>query len=249
MFNGNMSRKIEMCGFVPVTTVLLYAHLRGLNNTEILKYANSGDVTGDKSRVVGYSSTIIYKEEAGFQPLTQVQKDRLLALARRTVDNLVKNGKAAEVEEKDPRLSQAQGAFVTLTKNGQLRGCIGAIIGQKPLVQTIRDMAIAAASQDPRFPPVTADELKDIKVEVSVLSVPRRIKDASVIELGKHGVIVSDGGDHQGVFLPQVATETGWNKEQFLSELCSQKAGLAADCWKNPNNSLFSFTADVFGEK
>ncbi|HLD88251.1 MAG TPA: AMMECR1 domain-containing protein, partial [Candidatus Omnitrophota bacterium] len=86
----------------------------------------------------------------------------------------------------------------------------------------------------------------DIEVEVSALSVPQRIKDASAIELGKHGVIVSDGAGHQGVFLPQVAAETGWSREQFLSELCSQKADLSADCWKDLRVSLYTFTADVF---
>ena len=108
-------------------------------------------------------------------------------------------------------------------------------------------MAVAAASQDPRFTPLTAAELKDIDLEISVLSQPRRVKDASEIQLGKHGVIVSAGG-HQGVFLPQVADETGWSKEEFLSQLCSQKAGLPPDAWKDPDTALYVFTADVFAE-
>ena len=109
-------------------------------------------------------------------------------------------------------------------------------------------MAISSATQDPRFKPVTVDELKEIEVEISVLSKPRKIQDIAEIELGKHGVIVSQGPSHQGVFLPQVADETGWNKEQFLSILCSQKAGLPADAWKNPKTSIEIFTAEVFSE-
>jgi AmmeMemoRadiSam system protein A len=109
-------------------------------------------------------------------------------------------------------------------------------------------MAVAVASQDPRFSPLTADELKDIHLEISVLSQPRRIKDASEIQLGRHGVIVSRDG-HQGVFLPQVAAETGWSKEEFLAQLCSQKAGLPPDAWKDPNTALYVFTADVFAEE
>ena len=108
-------------------------------------------------------------------------------------------------------------------------------------------MAVAAASQDPRFAQLTAAELKDIHIEISVLSKPHRVKDAAEIQLGKHGVIVSVG-NHQGVFLPQVAVETGWSKEEFLSQLCSQKAGLPPDAWKDPNTALYVFTADVFAE-
>ncbi|MDO8674704.1 MAG: AmmeMemoRadiSam system protein B [Candidatus Omnitrophota bacterium] len=244
LFKGCLTGQMEMCGFVPVTTALLYARLRGLDDAQVLKYANSGDVTGDKTRVVGYSSTIISKKP-GSAPLSRAQKGRLLAIARQTVEQFVRTGYAPDFDEKDPRLNQVQGAFVTLKEHGRLRGCIGIFIGEKPLSQTVRDMAVAAASQDPRFAPVTPGELKDIEVEVSVLSVPQQVKDASMIELGKHGVIVSDGAGRQGVFLPQVAAEIG-NKEQFLSRLCSEKAELSADCWKDRSVSLYTFTADVF---
>jgi AmmeMemoRadiSam system protein A len=257
LFNGNMSREMEMCGFVPVTTGLLYAKRRGLKHAEVLKYANSGDVTNDKGRVVGYSSTIFYsdylpaaKEAAGGKvgDLSDEQKKQLVSIARTTLDNFVRVGKAPEFKVTDERLLRVQGAFVTLQKQGQLRGCIGNIIGQEPLWQTVRNMVVAAASQDPRFKPVSADELKDIHVEVSVLSVPKRVTGSDDIMLGRDGVIVSDGKGHQGVFLPQVATETGWSKEEFLSQLCSQKAGLSADAWKDPGIELYTFTANVFSE-
>ena len=255
-FEGVISRKFEMCGFVPVTTALILARLRGIKHVEVLDHANSGDTSGDKSRVVGYSSIIFYSdllgqkasEDEGVAALNQAQKNKLLTIARNTMENFVKTGKTLEVKTTDARLNAIEGAFVTLTKQGALRGCIGNIIGQEPLYETVRDMAVSAASRDPRFSPVTAAELKDIHLEISVLSKPRRVKDASEIQLGKHGVIVSNG-EHQGVFLPQVATETGWSKEEFLSKLCSQKAGLAADAWKDPNTALYVFTADVFSEK
>jgi len=248
-WNGMASRKIEMCGFVPVTVALMLAKMHGLS-AEVLKYANSGDATGDKSKVVGYGAVIFYKpEETSAQGLTAQERTYLLGLARQSVEAFVRSGKKTPADTADPRLKQVQGAFVTLMKNGQLRGCIGNIKGEGPLASTVRDMAIAAASQDPRFSPVKADELKDIDVEVSVLSPPQQVKDASAIVLGRDGVIVSDGGPHEGVFLPQVATETGWSREQFLSDLCSEKAGLPEDCWRSPKIALYTFTAEVFGEK
>jgi AmmeMemoRadiSam system protein A len=153
------------------------------------------------------------------------------------------------VKESDPRLKEEEGAFVTIHRKGSLRGCIGNILGRQPLYLTIRDMAVAAASEDPRFPPVTAAELSVIDIEISVLSKPKVIKDVSEIKLGTHGVIVSRDAWHYGVFLPQVATETGWTKEEFLSELCSQKAHLPPDAWQDPRTKIEIFSADVFSEK
>jgi AmmeMemoRadiSam system protein B/AmmeMemoRadiSam system protein A len=255
-FEGNLSRKMEMCGFVPVTTALIYAKLRGIKHVEILMHANSGDTAGDKTRVVGYSSVIFYNRLLDAQApqddppaaLNPAEKKELLDIARNTVETFVKTGRAPDFTVKDARLSETEGAFVTIRKHRALRGCIGNIIGQEPLYRTVRDMAVAAASQDPRFSPVTPGELKDVDIEISVLSKPIRVKDASEIQLGKHGVIVSDG-THQGVFLPQVADETGWSKEEFLSQLCSQKAGLPPDAWRSPSVALYVFTADVFSEK
>jgi hypothetical protein len=255
-FEGNVARRMEMCGFVPVTTALLLAKLRGIRHVEILKHANSGDTSGDKAKVVGYSSVIFYNDLLGQGPsqddgigaLSPAQKNELLKIARNSIETFVKTGKAADITVKDARLNEVQGAFVTITIHGALRGCIGNIIGEEPLYETVRDMAVAAASKDPRFSPLTAGELKDIHLEISVLSKPQRVKDASQIQLGRDGVIVSKDG-HQGVFLPQVADETGWSKEEFLSQLCSQKAGLPPDAWKDPGTALYVFTADVFAEK
>lgn len=255
------ARTMEMCGYVPVTAALLYARKQGLADVDVLRYANSGDVSGDQDRVVGYASIVIYRNDSaqknprvdhgnreGVTPLTVQQKKRLIDIARQTIDEYVKTGKTPDVKETDARLFEEEGAFVTIHKRSYLRGCIGNIIGRKPLYLTVRDMAISAASQDPRFPPVEPGELGDIDIEISVLSKPWAIKDVGAIELGTHGVIVSQGPWHQGVFLPQVATDTGWSKEEFLSQLCSQKAHLPPDAWQDPKTKIEIFTADVFSE-
>lgn len=243
---------MEMCGFVPATAALLYARQHGLAQAQMLRYANSGDVTGERDSVVGYTSVIIYgdsRQNDDKDSLNFVQKKRLLDIARQTMNEYVRTGETLEFLETDPRLLREEGAFVTIRGYGRLRGCIGNILGRGPLYQTVRDMAIASATKDQRFDPVQVEELKDLDVEVSVLSKPRVIQNVDEIVLGKHGVIVSQGPWHQGVFLPQVATETGWSKEEFLNQLCAQKAGLAPNAWKDPKTKIEIFTAQVFGEK
>lgn len=181
--------------------------------------------------------------------LTHQQKHKLLEIARKTIEGYVKTEEIYAVQETDPSLSDTKGAFVTIHNKGGLRGCIGNIVTDEPLYLTVRNMAIASCSRDFRFNPVDADELKEIDIEISVLSKPTVIKDTDEIKMGTHGVIVE--GDHwqSGVFLPQVATETGWSKEEFLSHLCADKAGLPADAWKNPKTIIKIFSAEVFSEK
>jgi len=254
VFKECQLRTMEMCGCVPVTAALLYAKLKGLDGGEILRYANSGDVSGDTDRVVGYTSIVFYGKngktgkDTDSSLFTLEQKKQLIDIARNTINEYVRTGKKIDVQVSDERLLWEEGAFVTIHKNGNLRGCIGNIIGRKPLYQTVRDMAIASSTQDPRFPPVTVDELDDIDVEVSVLSKPKVITNIDEIQLGVHGVIVSQGPSHSGVFLPQVADDTQWTKEEFLSHLCSQKANLPADAWKDPKTKIEIFTAEVFSE-
>ena len=241
---------IELCGSRPTIMTLLVARRLGADKVQILKYANSGDTAGDKRQVVGYVSCAITKPQIGGGKgmLNEKQQKELLKLARNTIKSYLERGEKPDFSIDDPDLKNIQGAFVTLHKKGQLRGCIGNIIGQKPLYITVRDMAIEAATGDPRFNPVKSEELDDIDIEISVLSPLEKVKNADEIELGTHGVIVRRGY-HQGVFLPQVATETGWSKEEFLSHLCSGKAGLPANAWKDPNTELYIFSAQVFGEK
>jgi AmmeMemoRadiSam system protein A len=131
-----------------------------------------------------------------------------------------------------------------LLKRRSMRGCIGSLAPEAPLWQEVRDKAIAAATQDPRFSPVSEGELGRLAIEISVLSPLRKVKSAEEIQLGKHGVVVEEGMQ-RGVFLPQVATETGWSRDQFLSELCTEKAGLPPDAWKN-GATLYVFTVEAF---
>ncbi|MBU1125562.1 MAG: AmmeMemoRadiSam system protein A [Candidatus Omnitrophica bacterium] len=180
--------------------------------------------------------------------LNAIQRKRLLTLARESLETYLSTGKKLEVTETDPLLLKVMGAFVTLSKSGQLRGCIGNIIGRQPLYLTVRDMAVEAGVGDPRFPPVQAKELSDIGIEISVLSPLERVDSPEKIELGKHGVLVKRGFS-SGVYLPQVATETAWSKEEFLSSLCAHKAGLPADAWKDPSTEMYVYTAEVFSEK
>ncbi len=240
--------KIEMCGDAAVLTLLKISEKVSLYEVEILNYANSGDTSGEKNRVVGYGSGVILKKDKkGGDMLTEDQKKLLLKIARETLENYLSGKKLSEIKIEDPVLNEKRGVFVTLKKKGNLRGCIGYIEPIKPLYLAVREMAIHSATQDPRFEPVRYNELKDIEIEISVLTVPKKVKNADEIVLGRDGVIVKRGFN-QGVFLPQVAEETGWTKEEFLSYLCSHKAGLPPDAWKDPKTELYIFQAEVFSE-
>lgn len=246
LWNKARNGEVELCGLSAVVVALLYAKNKGLDNIAVLKYANSGDATGDYSKVVGYMSTVIYKGEN--QMLNDAQRKRLLQIARDSIQTFLKTHKKLEVKESDPALTAVNGAFVTLRKHGDLRGCIGNLTGKAPLYLTVRDMAIEAAVSDPRFSALTPEELNQIKIEISVLSSLKRIQNTYEIVMGRHGVLVKRGFN-SGVFLPQVATETGWSKEQFLSNLCAHKAGLPQDAWKDKSTEVYIFSAQVFGEE
>ena len=140
------------------------------------------------------------------------------------------------------------GAFVTLHENGQLRGCIGNMTGSGPLFKTVADMAIEAATGDPRFSGLSAGELNKIDLEISVLTPLKKVPGYKDVRIPGDGVLIKSGFN-SGVFLPQVATETGWSKEEFLSVLCEQKAGLSRSAWKDKDTEIYIFTAEVFSEK
>ena len=182
------------------------------------------------------------------EELGKNQQNKLLEIARRTLESYLKDGKSPEFEVSDPQLLEPLGTFVTLRKGGQLRGCIGEFEATEPLWKVVQRMAIEAAVKDLRFSPVRLNELAEINIEISVLSPLKKIDDPDEIELGVHGVMIKKGL-RKGVFLPQVATETGWDKETFMGQLCSQKAGLAWDCWKKKDIEIFTFTAQVFEEE
>src|ERR1035437_3091146 len=180
--------------------------------------------------------------------LTIEEKREILGIARRTMESYVENGIITKYTTQNENLKQHAGAFVTLHSRGKLRGCIGLIESNKPLYQTIVEMAIESSSSDPRFEPVKPEELKDMEIEVSVLFPKKRVESLDEIELGKHGVIVKRGYA-SGVFLPQVASETGWSKEEFMRNLCEGKAGLPPDCYKDEGTEVYIFEAQVFNEK
>lgn len=181
--------------------------------------------------------------------MTDKQKLALLGVARKVIEATVRGEKAGGFESEDPLFNEHRGCFVTMHNQGELRGCIGNFQPSQGLIQTIREMAIAA-TKDYRFSrnPVTPEELDQIDIEISVLSPLAKTDDPLSLELGKHGIYIQRGAAG-GCFLPQVATETGWSKEEFLSNCCAGKAGMTPDAWKQPDTDVLLFTAEVFGEK
>jgi AmmeMemoRadiSam system protein A len=180
--------------------------------------------------------------------MNQEQKHALLKVARDTVKAVITGRRLPQVEADDPELASHCGCFVTLKNGDQLRGCIGQFIAEKPLVNMVVEMAKASATGDPRFldVPITPDELPQLDIEISVLSPLKKTNDPLSLRLGVDGIYIKRGY-LSGCFLPQVATETGWSKEEFLSYCCSHKAGLATDAWKDPKTEVYLFTAEVFG--
>ena len=176
--------------------------------------------------------------------LTAADKELLLKIARAELEARLDGREAPESLALPERLKEERGAFVTIHKNGRLRGCIGYIEARKPLYETIKEMAVAAAFHDPRFSPLRRDEWPQIDIEISVLSTLQEIFDIKDIEVGRHGLYVIQG-EHRGLLLPQVASEYGWDRLAFLQQTC-RKAGLAAQAWQEEGTKLFIFSADIF---
>lgn len=248
--------RCEACGGGPVITVMLASKMLNANRSRVLQYLNSGDVTGDRSRVVGYAAAVFYRV-AGGEPkmkaekkvgvdlgLSEEERKMLHHIAKAVIENKAKGKPVPEFKIDSPVLKENRGAFVSLHKRGQLRGCIGYIEGRGPLHQTIEEMAEAAAFRDPRFPPVTEKELAELDIEISVLTPLKKISDINEIEVGKHGIYIKKGW-YSGLLLPQVATEYGWDRKTFLEHTC-QKAGLPSNAWKEKDTEIYIFSADVF---
>jgi len=227
----------EMCGGYPVIFTMAVARKLGATNGVLYRYANSGDVTHDTSRVVGYAAMGIYKA-----PLTSGQRNELLSLAKRTIDSYVKRGAMPDYSAKDPRLTANGATFVTINRNGALRGCIGNIEPMMPLYRSVMRNAVAACSQDPRFPPMNREELNGLDIEVTVLSPLEPLADARDIVIGTHGLYIVKGMN-SGILLPQVAEEYKWDVPTFLEQV-SVKAGLPQDGWKK-DAQIYTFTADI----
>jgi len=182
--------------------------------------------------------------------MNDAQKKALLKTARDTVEAILTGGAVQKPKSDDPELTAHCGCFVTLKNRGQLRGCIGQFTSDRPLIELVVEMAKASATGDPRFfaDPITADELEQLDVEISVLSPLQKTDDPLSLRLGTDGIYIKRGCA-SGCFLPQVATETGWSKKEFLSYCCAHKAGLPADAWRDPKTEVYLFTAEVFGSE
>ncbi len=178
--------------------------------------------------------------------LSDADSKKLLNIAREAIVHLLKGEKYTPIEQAEPALNQRSGCFVTITQNGQLRGCIGNFQSQQPLYREVATMAVAAASQDPRFPPMTRADLDNFSLEITVLSPLKRIDDVNQIEVGVHGIYIIKGLN-RGVLLPQVATEYGWDRETFLRQTCV-KAGLIDDAWQQPDAEIYIFSGQIIHE-
>ena len=240
-----------LCGWSSVLTLMYITENAGALSYSRISYSNSGDSPfGDKTRVVGYFSMAVTRSQNNSKDfyLSSGEKEILLNIARNALEKKVRKNETyiPDSSKMTGTLKSKCGAFVTLHKDGSLRGCIGQFAPDNPLCFVVRDMAIAAALHDPRFSKVSEQELKSIDIEISVLSPLRKIDSVNEIVLGKHGIYIKKGVQ-SGTFLPQVATETGWNLEEFLGHCSADKAGLGWYGWKDAE--IFVYTAIVFGEK
>ena len=256
-----LADQCEACGAAAMVTVMLAARAVGADRARVLYHANSGDITGDKSKVVGYMAAALWNAKgkriiqpvpsppagsspAGGSRLSDEDRATLHQIAYDSVQAAVRGEASPPLGEISGPLEAPRGAFVTLTKHGNLRGCIGHVIGRLPLAETVRKVAAAAATKDPRFPPVSEEELDQLEIEISVMSPLREVKSYAEIEVGLHGILMRRGF-HSGLLLPQVATQYGWDRQAFLEHTC-RKAGLPEDCWKDSTTSIYVFSAEVF---
>jgi len=254
----------EACGKLPILTLIEIARQKGWK-AKLLDYRNSGDTSGNKDAVVGYAAIAFYQPEGKETPSAEnpLQSDKpeftaeerkfLLELARKTLANVTSGGNVPETDAASlaEKLRSSRACFVTLTKNSDLRGCIGAIFPEEPLYQAVISRA-RAALKDPRFTPVRSEELKDIEIEISVLTIPRRLEFKSPEDLlqklrpGIDGVVLRMGM-RQATFLPQVWEQLP-DKEDFLNHL-AQKAGMNASAWREPGTSVLIYQVEAFKEK
>lgn len=248
------------CGEAPIMAAMAAAKSLGATHGVVVSYANSGDTSiGDRSRVVGYGAVVFTAEgedknmsisakptrDSLSAALGSADKKALLAFARETLSRFFLTETVPLARGFNENLQQPRGVFVTLKKKGELRGCIGRMTGDEPLCKLVGAMAVQAAFNDSRFNPLTADELNDTEIEISVLTPMKKVAGAADIVVGRDGVLISKEG-RSAVFLPQVATEQKWNREELLNNLCL-KAGLTAGSWKT-GAQLSTFQAVVFSE-
>lgn len=239
----------DLCGWTSVLALLNITEEKKNVSFQHIHYANSGDSEyGDKFRVVGYSAIAVTQEKTG-QSITFSQKEQktLLAIARESISKALhyKDNSSVLDDELTDALMTHCGAFVSLYVNKDLRGCKGRFGESQPLYEVVKDMARAAALADYRFRSVTADELEELEIEISVMTPMKKIASIDEIELGKHGIYI-EKGMASGTFLPQVATETNWTKEEFLGHCAMDKAGLSWNGWKDAD--IYTYETIVFSE-
>ncbi len=255
-------KRCEACGSGPMVTAMLAARKLGADRARVLRYANSGDVTGDRSEVVGYMAGALFKTTPSSRPvkeepsssrnnhegvdsgLSPEEKETLRQLAFQNIRSHCLGVSSPPGPRVTSRLEEPRGAFVSVHKGEELRGCIGVIEGVRPLHETVRKMATQAAFNDPRFDSLSPSELNEIQVEISVLSPLRKVEDVNEIQVGKHGLWVQKG-TQTGVLLPHVATQQGWNRMEFLEWTC-RKAGMPSGAWKDSDTEIYVFTAETF---
>ena len=231
------------CGELAIATLMLMMQDGGYEVKHLL-YQNSGDIDNhDHSRVVGYHAfAVIRKADSGFH-LSDDEKRMLKEIALTSIKDSLDGKRIADPMSLTATLKQKCGAFVSLHKQGRLRGCIGHFGEDVPLHEIVAEMARAAAFEDPRFAPVRKEELEDIDIEISVLTPMRRIQSLDEFELHRHGIYIRKGY-RSGTFLPQVADEVNWTKEEFVSHCAQDKAGIGWDGWKDAE--LYTYEAIVF---
>ncbi len=239
------------CGWPAIATAMLIAKQNQLQ-PQLIEYTNSAQnkTYGNPSQVVGYVAINFYpSSNKNNLKLDPEEQKAALKLARTALEKHFKPSVGLDESYKNFNIfNQNLGVFVTLKKQGELRGCIGLIEPPEfSLATAIQQMSLAAAFEDHRFSPLSYEELQQVNIEISILTPPKKISSSEEIELGKHGVIIKRGVN-SGVFLPQVATETGWNKKTFLEQLCTQKAELESNCYQKTNTNIYTFTAQIFHE-
>ncbi len=239
------------CGWSSILTMLYMAERTDNMEFSPVIYKNSGDSPiGDKNRVVGYWAIAGYETTPGSDTFTlnEQEKETLLKISRNTLETYIQTGDLPRIEDKTlpPALKQETGAFVTLHMGGRLRGCIGNFAPDKPLYMVVQEMTVAAATRDIRFAPVEPPELPYIHIEISVLTPLKKIESIDEFQPGKHGIYITKDG-RSGTYLPQVAVETGWNREELLGHCSREKAKIGWDGWKEAD--LYVYEAIVFEEE
>lgn len=247
-------KQIQMCGFGPVLVTLLCALMNGISAAHILMtgYGTSAPVTKNPASVVGYGAVCVFPKDlpalrvfeeppadSSAPDLTENDKKTLLGIARAAIRAKINGSAPPSIQEESAALKQSSGVFVTIKNAGALRGCIGSIVGKKNLAVETAESAVNAAFSDRRFKPLTAAELDQVSISVSILSHPKKAASIAGITIGVHGIIIAKGLK-SALFLPEVAKESGWTVEETLSRLCA-KAGIPQDAWKE-HCDIYTFT-------